>query len=171
MQNERPDNRNWFVLTTKPKAEKQVSKRLTENRVENFLPLQRQLRIWHDRKKWIETPLFNSYIFVRIEEKLRSKVFDIGGLVKYVSIGGQLAVLTEQEIERVRRLCSFAGNISIGQGNLNIGDEVEIIEGHFAGLHGQLLQIEGKNKLKLSIAGLGCFATVEIEKNIVQKVL
>lgn len=170
MQNERQNNRKWYVLTTKPRAEKQVSRRLTESGIEHFLPLQRRLRFWKDRKKWVEIPLFNSYIFVKIEERLRSKIFAVGGLVKYVSFGGQIAVLAEQEIDRIKCLCRFSGIVSIEQGNLTIGAEVEVMEGHFAGFRGQLLQIEGKNKLKLSIAGLGCFATVEIEKKFVRKI-
>ncbi|MBX2932016.1 MAG: UpxY family transcription antiterminator [Chitinophagaceae bacterium] len=171
MQNVTTDNRKWYVLTTKPKAEKQVSKRLTENRVENFLPLQRQLRTWHDRKKWIETPLFNSYIFVKTEDKLRSKVFEVGGLIKYVSIGGQICILTEQEVERVRRLCSYSEPVTVGHENFERGEEVEILEGHFVGFCGQLLENGDKHKLKISIAGLGCFATVFIDKNIVRKIL
>lgn len=171
MKNTTADNLKWYVLRTKPKAEKQVSKRLTASCIENFLPLQKQLRNWHDRKKWIETPLFNSYIFVKTEDKLRSHVFKVGGLLKYLYIGGQICILTEQEIERVRRLCSYSEPVNIEQENFERGDEVEILEGHFIGLHGELLQNEDKHKLKISIAGLGCFATVFISKNIVRKVL
>lgn len=171
MQNVTTDNRKWYVLTTKPKAEKQVSKRLTENCVENFLPLQRKLQIWHDRKKWVETPLFNSYIFVKIEDKFRSKVFEIGGLLKYVSIGGQVCVLAEPEIERIRRLCSYSEPVTVEQENFERGEKVEILEGHFVGLHGELLQNGDKYKLKIFVEGLGYFATVLIEKNIVRKVL
>ena len=118
------DDRKWFVIRTKSRAERQVGKRLTEIKIENFVPLQRQLRQWHDRKKWVETPLFNSYIFVRTEDKYRNKVFQVGGILKYLSIGGQVSVLTDQEFERVKRLCEFDGEILISDNSYEIGEEV-----------------------------------------------
>ncbi|MCC6721057.1 MAG: UpxY family transcription antiterminator [Bacteroidia bacterium] len=164
-------HKKWYVLQTRPRVEKQVGGRLTEKHFENFVPLQRQLRQWHDRKKWVEMPLFSSYIFVRTEDKFRSKVFEVGGLLKYVSIGGQICVLTEQEIERVKRLCSYSGQVNIEQGLLKAGDEIEIIDGHFAGLHGQLTTTPTNHKIKISIASLNCFATVELDKNNVKKII
>lgn len=159
----------WYVLTTRPRQEKQISKRLSANAIEHFLPLQRQLRCWHDRKKWVEIPLFNSYIFVKTEEKYRSKVFQVEGLVKYVSIAGKICVLTEDEIERVRRLCSYIEPVNIEQGDFYSGEEVEIMEGHFIGMKGRLLSNADRPQLKLAIESLGCFATVFIDKKFVRK--
>ena len=164
-------HKKWFVLMTRPRAEKQVGGRLTENNFENFVPLQRQLKQWHDRKKWVETPLFNSYIFVRTTDQQRNQVFNINGITKYVSIGGQVCTLTTTEIERIKRLCSFNGQVKIEQGRLQTGDEIEIIDGHFAGLHGHLLTTSTNNKIKISIASLNCFATVELDINNVQKII
>lgn len=163
------DNKKWFVMITKSRAEKQVSKRLTEIGVENFLPLHKQLHIWHDRKKWVDVPLFFSYIFIKTEDRFRSKVFEAGGLVKYVSIGGKIAILSEDEISRIRCLCNYLGEVAIEQGNVKEGDEVEILTGHFAGFRGQLLHIDGKDRLKISIKGLGCYATVELDKEMVRR--
>ncbi|MBO4740830.1 MAG: UpxY family transcription antiterminator, partial [Bacteroidales bacterium] len=57
---------HWVTFNTKPRAEKKVNELLIRNGFEPYLPLQRSLHKWHDRKKWVETPLFNSYIFVHI---------------------------------------------------------------------------------------------------------
>ncbi|MCC5944441.1 MAG: UpxY family transcription antiterminator, partial [Bernardetiaceae bacterium] len=141
-------NKKWLVIITKPKSEKKVGKRLTEIGIEHLVPLQRQLRQWHDRKKWVYVPLFNSYIFVRIEEKHRNKVFDAAGIWKYLSIGGKIAVLKEQEIERIRRLCSFEGDVEISNTSFEVGEEVEIMAGHFIGFTGTLINVENKDKLK-----------------------
>lgn len=95
----KPDSKKWFVVTTKPRAEKQISKRLTEFRIAHFLPLQKQLRQWHDRKQWVELPLFNGYLFVHVEAQQRSRVFEVGGLLKFVSFNGQVAEVPETEIK------------------------------------------------------------------------
>lgn len=163
------ENRKWFVITTKPKAEKKVGKLLTEIGIENFVPLQRQLRQWHDRKKWIATPLFNSYIFVRTEDRFRNKVFEVSGVLKYLSIGGQVSVLQDQELERIKRLCEFDGEILISDNSFEIGEEVEIIEGQFLGFVGVLINTDNKNKLRIHFANLNCFASVEIDKDFCRK--
>ena len=59
---------NWYALYTFPRFEKKVYKRLVERGIEAYLPLQKKLRKWKDRKKWIEEPLIRSYIFVKISE-------------------------------------------------------------------------------------------------------
>lgn len=165
------EKRKWYVLVTKPRFEKKVGECLTKGGIENFVPLQWQLRQWKDRKKWVEMPLLFSYIFVKTEDKFRFKVFDVIGIVRYVHLGSEVAVMTEQEMERVRRLCSYRGNITIAYEEVfNVGDEIEITEGHFAGLFGRLLENGSSNRLKISIPGLRCVATVEIEKDKVKKV-
>lgn len=163
--------KKWFVLMTRPRSEKRVGARLSESNIENFVPLKRELRQWRDRKKWVEMPLFNYYIFVQTTEKLRHEVFNHVGVTKYVSHAGKICTLSEEEIERVKRLCSFEGQLKIEKGLLNKGDEVEILEGHFMGLRAYLVTGGSKNKIKISIPSLSCFATVEMDKNNVQKVV
>lgn len=165
------ENKNWYVLITRPRAEKKVSTCLNSVYIENYLPVRRELRKWHDRKKWIESPLFASYIFVKTYETARSKVFEVDGLVKYVGTHGKAAIITEEEILRIEKICSYAGEISIERDCLSKGDEVEIVGGHFKGIHGHILQVGKNNKLQLSIPTLGFSALVEIDKEFALKVV
>jgi hypothetical protein len=48
---------------------KKVYARLVEKGIETFLPLQKRLKQWSDRKKLVDEPLFRSYIFVRIGQR------------------------------------------------------------------------------------------------------
>jgi hypothetical protein len=52
--------KHWLVIYTKPRAEKKVNERLLEEGFETYLPLQKVIRQWSDRKKKVEVPLFNS---------------------------------------------------------------------------------------------------------------
>lgn len=165
------DNKKWYVITTRPRAEKQVSKRLTETGIENFLPVQSQLRRWHDRKKRVDVPLFPSYIFVKIHDRWRSKVFNIAGIIRYLSLEGRACVLSEDEIERVRCLCSYSETVTIEEGPPRSGDPVEIVGGHLAGLCGRLLESGGRHRVKISIDGLGCSAVAYIDESIVRKIV
>jgi transcriptional antiterminator RfaH len=52
----------WYLLYTKPRHEKKVSAALTEASVNSYLPTAKKLRTWCDRKKYIDEPLFPSYV-------------------------------------------------------------------------------------------------------------
>ena len=59
-------DKSWYALYVKSRAEKKVAADLSANSIEYYLPLQKVLKQWSDRKKWVEEPLFRSYVFVRI---------------------------------------------------------------------------------------------------------
>lgn len=163
------NNKEWFVLVTANRAEKKVGIGLSEIGIENFVPVKLKLRQWHDRKKWVEMPLFNNYIFVLVDQKRRTEVFKVSGIFKYLSIGGNLCKLTQNEIERVRLLCSYSGNVEITKGSLKKGEEIEIMEGHFIGHKGILVSELNSNKLKISIESLQLIAMVELEMSKIRK--
>ena len=72
---------NWYVVYTKPKWEKKVAEQLINSGIECYCPLITQVRQWSDRKKKVEVPLFNSYVFVQLPDAERNKVFQSVGVV------------------------------------------------------------------------------------------
>ena len=60
-------NKKWFVIYTRSRFEKKIYQELLKINIESYLPLQKKLKQWSDRKKWVEEPLFRSYIFVKID--------------------------------------------------------------------------------------------------------
>ena len=74
-------NKQWIVVRSKPRSEKVVYKELVSKNIEAYLPLLKERRKWSDRKKWVEFPLFSSYLFARI---------DIKNSILYLSYNGIL---------------------------------------------------------------------------------
>ena len=70
----------WFAIYTKPKNEKKVVEGLEKIGVEVYCPMITQVKQWSDRKKKVEMPLINSYVFVNIADKNRNIVFNVPGL-------------------------------------------------------------------------------------------
>ena len=156
------DHEQWFVLYTLPNFEKIIDKKLKEFGFHSYLPLQKELRCWNDRKVWIETPLFRSYIFIKTNLKKKDRAFKVDGILNYVSFGSHLATLSEEEIDRIKLLCSYQGKISIGFENSEVGNKVEICEGVLKGLKGFLIDANGNKKIHINIESLNCFASVMI---------
>lgn len=164
------NDEKWFVIITKPRAEKKVGKSLDKMGITNYVPVQKQLRQWHDRKKWVEVPVFNSYVFVRIPEKERKEVFQIKSILKYLTFGGEPASLRPQEIERIKTLCGYTGEIILHSNNFAVGEKVQVTVGPFIGFIGTLVSIESKDKLSIEFPQLHCSALVEIDKKHCEKV-
>lgn len=154
------------------KHEKKVCYGLTNLNILNYLPLHKLNKGFGTiEKNGVETVLFPSYIFIKIDKKSKNKVFEIDGIVKYISTAGKAAILKEEEIERIKRLSSYLGEIEIAKSNIEIGEEVEIIAGHFKGIRGKVVSIRGKYKLSIAIPAIGSCAKIEIDKEQIQKAM
>ena len=94
----------WYVVYTRSRAEKKVRDELTYNNIECFLPLQKKLRQWKDRKKWVEMPLMSGYCFVHISRKEYDNVLQTNNVVCYVTFEGKAAVIPNQQIDSVKKM-------------------------------------------------------------------
>lgn len=149
------DSKAWYVLYTKPRNEKKVAERLAEHQYEVYCPLVETVRLWSDRRKKVKTPLFNSYVFVRLEERERGDVLKDPGILNFVFWLGRPAVVRDAEIDAIRYITSEAGEVEVLSIDYNIGDDVLIREGTFKGLKG-IVDTVDKNQVTLYIDALQC---------------
>lgn len=152
----------WHAVYVHSRAEKKVHVELTIKGVESFLPLQRKLRQWSDRKKWVEIPLISGYVFVHITRKHYDLVLQTDNVMQYVRFEGKAAVIRDQDIEILKRMLGQSDlDIEITMEELQPGMHVEIIAGPMMGVKGELISFRGKNKVALRILPLGFTVLVE----------
>jgi len=140
---------DWYVLYTKPRAEKKVSERLQAMDVEHYLPLHRTPRVWSDRVKLVDKPLFSSYVFVRCREPELHPLLYVNGVIRMVYYCGKPAVIRPKEIDAIRLFLEQAANRKLCE-----GDEVEILSGALKNVSGKIRKIK-KKYLVLSIEQIG----------------
>ncbi|TSD67735.1 UpxY family transcription antiterminator [Inquilinus sp. KBS0705] len=158
------ESKNWIVLYTRSRWEKRVSTLLTEQNFKSYCPIVRTNRLWADRRKTVEIPLFNSYVFVYADQYDLIKILQTTGVVTYVSYCGRPAHVDETEINRIRSIANTYTDIeTISLNNLNIGDEVKIKEGPLVDTAGQVQYIQGKVVVMI-IKNLNCALTVKVNK-------
>ncbi len=151
----------WYVIYTKPKNEKKVADRIQLIGVEVYCPLVTVVKQWSDRKKKVQIPLFNSYVFVNVDEKERENVFQVQGVVRYLFWLGKPAVVREEEIVALKEgLKETIASYEV-QG-INVGDMMPIPSGPFHGKEGIVKQIS-KNSLQLVLTELGVLITLNRE--------
>lgn len=163
------DNRSWFALYTRSRAEKQVYELLISAGIDTYLPLVRTLKQWSDRKKWVEEPLFRSYIFVYISQAEYYDVLNIPGTVRYVTFEGKAVPIPPQQIEAIRQFIQTGYQLPDAEVDLPPGSIVDIIAGPMKGISGELLEVMGKTKVRIEIDGLGQSVYVEIPASHIRK--
>ncbi|WP_347841408.1 UpxY family transcription antiterminator [uncultured Draconibacterium sp.] len=156
-------HKQWHVVYTRSRAEKKVLRELHDCKIECFLPMQKQLRQWKDRKKWVEMPLIPGYCFVNISRKEYDQVLQLSNVVQYVRFERKAAIISEQEIEALQTMLhQFDFEVAITMENFEPGKRVEVIEGPMVGLKGELVEMRGKNKFALRLEQIETSFLVEI---------
>ena len=159
----------WFAIYTRPRAEKQVYQRLSESGVETWLPMQKTIRQWSDRKKVVEKPLLSSYIFVKIHPKNFPVVYKVNGVVKFVSFEGQPVSIPQKQIDNLRILINSNADIEVSSENFAKGDNVEVVSGALVGLTGELIKIGTKNRFVVRIDRLDQNLILKIPRAFLKK--
>src|SRR6187402_529657 len=97
------EKKHWYAVYTKPRWEKKVYSLLKDGGMEAYCPLNRVRKKWSDRIKWVEEPLFKSYVFVKVTEEERTGVRMVNGVVNFVYWLGKPAVVKDKEIAIIRK--------------------------------------------------------------------
>ncbi len=153
----------WHVVYTRSRAEKKVKDELTLKGIECFLPVQKKLRQWKDRKKWVEMPLISGYCFVHISLKEYDEVLQTDNVVCYITFEGKAAFIPESQINALKQMLRQNDfEVEVTRENYEPGKKVEIIEGPLIGMQGELVSNRGKNKFILRIEQISSSFTIEV---------
>jgi transcription antitermination factor NusG len=161
---------SWYVIYTKSRCEKAVAGKLSLSGIEVFCPLLKRKKLWSDRWKWVEEPLFRSYCFVNVDEKDRDSVFSVQGVVRYVYHCGQPATIREKEMNLLKSWLLQYDHDSIEATNLNANDRIRIRSGALKDKEAAVLESKGNFALLL-LEDLGLQVKVDLRKNILEKIL
>jgi len=146
---------NWYVVYTKPKWEKKVADKLNQLGIECYCPLITQIKQWSDRKKKIETPLFNSYVFVQLPDSDRNLVFQAQGVVRYLFWLGKPAIVKDQEIEIIRTSLKSPNLKDVSVSSIQVGDKIKLESGAFSNQNAVVQEVSN-NYYVLVLEALGC---------------
>ena len=159
----------WYVLYTAPRAEKKVQIELQKKGFKTFLPVQRTLKQWSDRKKWIEEPLFKSYIFIETElEKNYYDILNTNGIVKFINFEKKPVVVNYREIETIQLLLGYTEGIEATDEVFEIGQKVDVIAGPLLGLNGLLVQKNGSHQFLMELETIHQKILINIPSNFLR---
>ena len=166
--NQGKPEKKWYAIYTKSRTEKKVASDLEARGIEIYLPLLKTLRQWSDRKKWVEVPLFSCYLFVHICDSDYPEVLKTNGVVHFITFRKKRIPIPYQQIEAVRAYLDEDDPVKLNETNFQPDDSVEVIRGQMRGLTGTLIQVKGKQRVLVEIAGIAQKLIINIPKSVLK---
>ncbi len=154
--------KNWYILIVKPKYEIKIATKLTALNLEVYCPLVEEIRIWSDRKKKVNAPLFKSYVFVRLTEKERQSVFVAPGVVRYLFWLGKSAIVRDEEMDTLQKWLSNENVEDVTLTKFIPGEKLTIKNGILKDKN-VIVQEVGKTRVRLVIQGLGVVLNMKLK--------
>jgi transcription antitermination factor NusG len=159
----------WYPVYTRARAEKKVYAWLTKHGIECYLPLKKVLRQWSDRKKWVNSPLFSSYVFVKIDMIEYTEVLNTPGVARFVWFEGRPVSIPEKQIILIQPLLEGDIDLESVEEKFLQGDEVTIDYGPMKGITGELIDYRGKKRILIRINEIGKNLVIEVPLSHIKK--
>ena len=159
----------WYAIYTKSRAEKKVFQFLQWKEIDCYLPLQRTMKKWSDRKHLTDIPLLRSYVFVYVTDCDKERMRFIPGMARMVSFDGQAICISDKEIRWIQLLEGQKGEAVPVDQFFNQGDKVKVVAGPLVGLEGELIKMKGKHKVVITISSVNQSIMVEIAGHFLAK--
>lgn len=162
----------WYACRTRSRAEKRAEQLLVAKGVPVFLPVVERVRQWADRKKRVAFPLFPGYVFAQFALGAMHRVLSTPGVASIVRVSGYPTPLREEELESVRILVA---GVNAGEAfpepaeYLEVGQQVIVREGAFAGMRGLLLDVRGHSCVLVRLSVLRQAVSVELPREILRR--
>jgi transcription antitermination factor NusG len=159
--------KRWYAVYTRPRWEKKVYGLLLEKGREAYCPLNRVKKKWSDRMKWVEEPLFKSYVFVRLTANEMTDVRMVNGIVNFVYWLGSPAIVKDKEIEAIRKFLDEYDDVHVEPLELKKDTKITIRKGAFMNKEAKVVQVLN-NKVQVVIESLGYALVAVVERSNVQ---
>ena len=159
--------RRWHVLHVRPRCEKKIAEHCLVHRVEHYLPLREETKVYQRRKVTVQKPVFPRYVFVTFNAEERASVLRSHHVVRILDVLDQQRLLGE--LEQVRLALTVDPTLKACEA-LERGRRVRIEGGPFQGLEGVVQSIKGRTRVLLNVEMIGQAVAVEADYDLLEPV-
>jgi len=155
--------KEWFALQVHTGREKWVASYLESWNFNQLILLQKELRQWSDRRKFIDTPVFPGYVFCEFDLEKRSSVLSAPGVLRVVGHGKTPVPIADEEIKALQKLVKAACPVQRWP-YLREGDLIRIEGGSLNGLTGCFVRVKNDCRIVVSVTLLQRSVAVEVDQ-------
>ena len=158
----------WYPVYTYPRAEKKALQLLNSKGIETYLPLQRTLKQWSDRRKIVEEPYLKSYLFVKIPPAQHAEVLMTKGICRFLYFSGMVASMPERQIADLKLLFANEADIELTERTFKSGEAVRVNAGPLLGLRGELVTVLSQKRLLVRIHHINQSVLVQVPTSFLE---
>lgn len=154
----------WYALHTRARHEKAVERRLRDQGMETFVPTTMEVHRWSDRKKKVEVPLFNCYVFLRcaMSAEDRTRVYRVESVHGFVGSRGTALPIPDEQIENIQKVLAQTAPWR-SHPFLKVGQRVRVRGGAMDGVEGMFLSENGDHSLIITVEAIQRSMAVRID--------
>ncbi len=159
---------SWWVLHTRPRAEKSLSRSCLARNIPFFLPLCERHSRSRGRTLTAHVPLFPGYVFLLADEGARVEALTTNLVVNCLRVADQSEL--HSDLANVYRLMKAEIPVAPEE-HLPPGTPVQIIAGPLAGLQGKVIQKGKQFRFVVEVRFLQQGARVDLEGWMLEKIV
>ena len=157
----------WYVIHTKPRAEKKLAQHLARIGCFWHMPSKTVVRKVQRRKVKRVLPLFPGYVFARMNAECRLEVLRTNHVVRTILIPRPRETI--HQLRQLRHGVSGAADSRVLSRTFHEGDRVRVTTGPMRGTEGYVKRDGGRLLLYLNVEILGSSVEVAISPSEVER--
>jgi transcription antitermination factor NusG len=154
--------KNWYVIYTRPGAEKKVASVLNKKKIEIFFPLQSRETNSFRKPKVYQEPLFKSYVFARVEASEIEKLKAVKGIVNLLYWKGKVAIINQEEIDEIKGFLENYQDIRIEKTTVKINDVAKVLNTFKNSFNGNILTVKN-TMVSVNLSSFGFTLKAKVE--------
>jgi transcription antitermination factor NusG len=152
--------RQWRVLYTRSRMEKELMRRLTARAAPFYSPIiENRYRSPAGRQRTSYLPLFSNYVFLFGAENERYDAMATGCVSRSLDVTAEPEFVSD--LRRIRALIDTGVPVSV-ESMIEAGDRVRIKSGSMTGLEGTVFKRHGQSRLLVMVDFLQQGASIEL---------
>jgi transcriptional antiterminator RfaH len=155
----------WWVLHTKPRNEKAIAAVLDRRGVDYFLPLVRHQRRIRGRIRYVDLPLFPSYLFLCGDWKSRETALKTNRVAKVLEVPDQEQL--KADLKQIERVLDSGEPVDLYPA-LKAGARCRVRSGVLAGLEGVVLRRKGPWRVYVAVQFIAQSAELELDSAMLE---
>ncbi|MCX7590676.1 MAG: hypothetical protein N2255_03510 [Kiritimatiellae bacterium] len=157
--------KHWNVLYVRPRCEKKVAEHCIILKLDYYLPLRRETKVYQRRKVTVEKPVFPGYLFVRFNREERLSLLKSNQIVRILVPPDENQLLHElAQIKKALMVDPTLGACSA----VKKGIAVRIVAGPFMGVEGVVTSLKGMTKVRLNVEMIGQAVALEVDRDYLE---
>ena len=160
--------KRWIAALVQMNCEKKVASKLDKLGIANYVPIQKEVHQWSDRKKTIDRVVIPMIVFAHIAQNEENEFRKLPFILKMISYPGSEELATtipDEQIINLKTLLENAPNQVCFESRVpHKGDKVKVTKGPLKDIEGYVIQENTHSILVLEIELLG-YVKLKVDKS------